>query len=309
MTPSTKEYSETSDFSDNLSLSLKRDTISYYGGIVSDASDDHSLTDFSDNNDNNKNKNNIQNVTFQWDEEESDSQIVYLTGNFCKWKQYFIMPKINNIYTITLPLPKDLHKFRFRINGVFKLNKKYPIMKDGDNECNYIDTSEINNRNTKSKKSPISVNNSDEDLIEEENSLSCSDSSLLYEPELEEEEEKIKRLRKLKIKKIKYSMIFPKKDRLNNYAPNVPYCYNYIYNIDIISPQKYIGKSKYYEPKENNILGDNSSYKKIAVLPVGEINHIHSNNLIASGARSLCSSFVRYRNKFITFLYYKPFNQ
>ena len=309
MTPSTKEYSETSDISDNLSLSLKRDTISYYGGIVSDASDDHSLTDFSDNNDNNKNKNNIQNVTFQWDEEESDSQIVYLTGNFCKWKQYFIMPKINNIYTITLPLPKDLHKFRFRINDVFKLNKKYPIMKDGDNECNYIDTSEINNRNTKSKKSPISVNNSDEDLIEEENSLSCSDSSLLYEPELEEEEEKIKRLRKLKIKKIKYSMIFPKKDRLNNYAPNVPYCYNYIYNIDIISPQKYIGKSKYYEPKENNILGDNSSYKKISVLPVGEINHIHSNNLIASGARSLCSSFVRYRNKFITFLYYKPFNQ
>ena len=309
MTPSMKEYSETSDFSDNLSLSLKRETISYYGGIVSDASDDHSLTDFSDNNDNNKNKNNIQNVTFQWDEEESDSQIVYLTGNFCKWKQYFIMPKINNIYTITLPLPKDLHKFRFRINDVFKLNKKYPIMKDGDNECNYIDTSEINNRNTKSKKSPISVNNSDEDLIEEENSLSCSDSSLLYEPELEEEEEKIKRLRKLKIKKIKYSMIFPKKDRLNNYAPNVPYCYNYIYNIDIISPQKYIGKSKYYEPKENNILGDNSSYKKIAVLPVGEINHIHSNNLIASGARSLCSSFVRYRNKFITFLYYKPFNQ
>ena len=309
MTPSTKEYSETSDFSDNLSLSLKRDTISYYGGIVSDASDDHSLTDFSDYNGNNKNKNNTQNVTFQWDEEESDSQIVYLTGNFCKWKQYFIMPKINNIYTITLPLPKDLHKFRFRINDVFKLNKKYPIMKDGDNECNYIDTSEINNRNTKSKKSPISVNNSDEDLIEEENSLSCSDSSLLYEPELEEEEEKIKRLRKLKIKKIKYSMIFPKKDRLNNYAPNVPYCYNYIYNIDIISPQKYIGKSKYYEPKENNILGDNSSYKKISVLPVGEINHIHSNNLIASGARSLCSSFVRYRNKFITFLYYKPFNQ
>ena len=309
MTPSTKEYSETSDFSDNLSLSLKRDTISYYGGIVSDASDDHSLTDFSDNNDNNKNKNNIQNVTFQWDEEESDSQIVYLTGNFCKWKQYFIMPKINNIYTITLPLPKDLHKFRFRINDVFKLNKKYPIMKDGDNECNYIDTSEINNKNTKSKKSPINETNSEEDLIEEENSFSCSDSSLLYEPELEEEEEKIKRLRKLKIKKIKYSMIFPKKDRLNNYAPNVPYCYNYIYNIDIISPQKYIGKSKYYEPKENNILGDNSSYKKIAVLPVGEINHIHSNNLIASGARSLCSSFVRYRNKFITFLYYKPFNQ
>ena len=201
MTPSTKEYSERSDFSDNLSLSLKRDTISYYGGIVSDASDDHSLTDFSDNNDKNKNK--TQNVTFQWDEEESDSQIVYLTGNFCKWKQYFIMPKINNIYTITLPLPKDLHKFRFRINDVFKLNKKYPIMKDGDNECNYIDTSEINNKNTKSKKSPINETNTEEDFIEEENSLSCSDSSLLYEPELEDEEDRISLSWKRKKKKSK----------------------------------------------------------------------------------------------------------
>ena len=96
MTPSTKEYSETSEFSDVLSLSLKRENISYYGGILSNLSDDHSLTDFSDNNDNHKNKNKTQNVTFQWDEEESDSQIVYLTGNFCKWKQYFIMPNLNS---------------------------------------------------------------------------------------------------------------------------------------------------------------------------------------------------------------------
>ena len=100
-----------------------------------------------------------------------------------------------------------------------------------------------------------------------------------------------------------------KKRNLNNYAPDVPYSYNYLYNLNVISPQKFIGKKEYLETKENNILGDNSSYKKISVLPVGEINHIHSNNLIASGARSLCSSFVRYRNKFITFLYYKPFNQ
>ena len=310
MTPSTKEYSETSEFSDVLSLSLKRENISYYGGILSNLSDDHSLTDFSDNNDNHKNTNNTQNVTFQWDEEESDSQIVYLTGNFCKWKQYFIMPKINNIFTITLPLPKDLHKFKFRINDAFKLNKNYPIMKDGDTYCNYIDTSEIKDKNTKSRISSNNENNNfEEDSNEEENSLSCSDSSLLYEPESEDEEDRIKRLRKLKIKKIKYSQIFPKKGRLNNYPPNIPYCYNYMYNIDIISPQKNIGKSKYYEPKENNILGDNSSYKKIEVLPASEINHIHSNNLIVSGKRSLCSSFVRYRNKFITLLYYKPFNQ
>jgi len=38
------------------------------------------------------------------------------------------------------------------------------------------------------------------------------------------------------------------------------------------------------------------------------IKNNHSNNVIISGERALCSSFTRYRNKFITFLYYKPFN-
>ena len=109
------------------------------------------------------------------------------------------------------------------------------------------------------------------------------------------------------MKKIKYSQIFPKKINLNNYAPDVPYSYNYMYNIDVISKQRLIGKRKYYEPKENNMLGDNCSYKKIGVLPAVEINHIHSNDSIISGERVLCSSFTRYRNKFITYLYYKPF--
>ena len=111
-----------------------------------------------------------------------------------------------------------------------------------------------------------------------------------------------------KMKKKKYSQKYPKIDKLNNYAPDVPYSYNYMYNIDVISTQNFIGKRKYYEPKEHNILGDNCSYKKIGVLPAVEINHIHSNNLIVTGDRALCSSFSRYRNKFITFLYYKPFN-
>ena len=67
------------------------------------------------------------------------------------------------------------------------------------------------------------------------------------------------------MKKKKYSQIFPKKYKLNNYTPDIPYSYNYMYNIDVISSQKVIGEIKYYEPKENNILGDNCSYKKIII--------------------------------------------
>ena len=108
------------------------------------------------------------------------------------------------------------------------------------------------------------------------------------------------------MKKKKYSQIFPKKNYMNNYPPDIPYSYNYKYNLNLIGSQNIIGNRKYYEAKENNVLGDNCSYKKIGVLPAVEINHLHSNNIIASGERVLCSSFVRYRNKFITLLYYKP---
>ena len=303
MNSSAHNFDNNSSNSDNLSLSLKRENASSYGGIYSNWNEDQSLTNSSTNNKNEKKleKNKTQNVTFQWDEEESDSEVVYLTGSFCNWKQFFIMPKLDNKYSITIALPKALHKFKFRINDDFKLNKNYPVMKEGNNNYNYIDTSETKDT-TKSE-------NSEKNLSESGNTdeSDSSSSSSSYEPELDDKEERFRR-KKNKMKKKKYSQIFPKKNKLNNYAPDVPYSYNYMYNIDVISTQNFIGKRKYYEPKEHNILGDNCSYKKIGVLPAVEINHIHSNNLIVSGNRALCSSFSRYRNKFITFLYYKPFN-
>ena len=303
MNSSAHNFDNTSSNSDNLSLSLKRENASSYGGINSNWNEDQSLTNSSANNKNEKKleKNKTQNVTFQWDEEESDSEVVYLTGSFCNWKQFFIMPKLDNKYSITIALPKALHKFKFRINDDFKLNKNYPVMKEGNNNYNYIDTSETKD----TTKSENSEKNMSESGNTDESDSSSSSSS--YEPELEDKEERSRR-KKNKMKKKKYSQIFPKKNKLNNYAPDVPYSYNYMYNIDVISTQNFIGKRKYYEPKEHNILGDNCSYKKIGVLPAVEINHIHSNNLIVSGDRALCSSFSRYRNKFITFLYYKPFN-
>ena len=293
--------------SENLSLSLKRENASSYGGINSTLNEEQSITDCSHNN---KSKNKLKNtntkdVTFQWDEEESESEVVYLTGSFCNWKQFFIMPKIDNKYSVTLALPKALHKFKFRINEDFRLNNKYPVMKEGDLNCNYIDTSDSKDTTRHSINSKKSINSNKTQESEESESDSDSDNSSSYEREIDDEESKFRR-KKLKMKKKKYSQIFPKKYKLNNYTPDIPYSYNYMYNIDVISSQKVIGEMKYYEPKENNILGDNCSYKKIGVLPAVELNHLHSNTLTTTGNRTLCSSFTRYRNKFITFLYYKP---
>ena len=307
MISNTYDFDNKLSYSDNLSLSLKKENASSYGGIYSNWDGEQSLTSLSNNDKSKKKceKKNTQNVTFQWEEEEeSESEVVYLTGSFCNWKQFFIMPKIDNKYSVTLALPKALHKFKFRINEDYKLNKNYPVMKEGDYNCNYIDTSDTKDTTSKSLNSKKSgASNKDSDISEE--SESNSDSSSSYEREIDDKEERFRRKkRKMKIKK--YSQIFPKKNKLNNYAPDIPYSYNYMYNIDVISSQKFIGQIKYYEPKEYNMLGDNCSYKKIGVLPAVELNHIHSNNLIVNGNRALCSSFSRYRNKFITFLYYKP---
>ena len=307
MISNTYYFYNKSSYSDNLSLSLKKENASSYGGIYSNWDGEQSLTSLSNNDKSKKKceKKNTQNVTFQWEEEEeSESEVVYLTGSFCNWKQFFIMPKIDNKYSVTLDLPKTLHKFKFRINEDYKLNKNYPVMKEGDYNCNYIDTSDTKDTTSKSLNSKKSgASNKDSDISEE--SESNSDSSSSYEREIDDKEERFRR-KKRKMKKKKYSQIFPKKNKLNNYAPDIPYSYNYMYNIDVISSQKFIGQIKYYEPKEYNMLGDNCSYKKIGVLPAVELNHIHSNNLIVNGNRALCSSFSRYRNKFITFLYYKP---
>ena len=311
---SAHEYDDTSVCSDGLDLSIENR--SSYGGIYSNMNDDQSVDGNSNYNDKKKSrkKKETQPVTFEWEKEEKDT--VYLTGSFCNWRQFFIMQKNDNIYKITIPLPKALHKFKFRINEIFYTNKKYPIMKDGDNNCNYIDTSESDNKQSSIKNNKkFSDDNSDnenksdnESDTSESNSSSDSNSNS-YDDELEVEERIFRKRKKRikKMKKIKYSQIFPKKINLNNYAPDVPYSYNYMYNIDVISKQRLIGKRKYYEPKENNMLGDNCSYKKIGILPSIEINYIYSNNSIISGERVLCSSFTRYRNKFITYLYYKPF--
>lgn len=307
-----QDFDETSVCSDSLSLSLKNDNSSSYGGINSNLNDEQILSEKSINNeDKKKTKNNKkykQTITFEWDKEENNE--VYLTGSFGNWKQFLRMPKKGNIYKLTLPLPKALYRFKFRINDKFFLNKKYPVIKDGENICNYIDTS--NNRQSSINNNNFSEIGDEDDSGSEEKSdfdsgSSDSDSSSKsFSDGLEDQKNKFFKKRKKRIKKIKYSHIYPKKINLNNYAPDVPYSYNYMYNIDVISQQSFIGNQKYYRPKENNILGENCSYKKIGVLPAVEINHIHSNNSNFTREKVLCSSFMRYRNKYITYLYYKP---
>ena len=202
MNSSAHEFDIISENSDNLSISLKRENASSYGGIYSNLNEDYSLTDPSSRNKSKKKleKNNTKNVTFQWDEEESDSEVVYLTGSFCNWKQFFIMPKLDHKYIITIALPKALHKFKFRINEDFKLNKNDPVMKEGNNKYNYIDTSETKD----TTKSDITEENKTESDISDESDNTdeseSSSSSSSYERELDDKEYRFRK-KKNKMKK------------------------------------------------------------------------------------------------------------
>ena len=304
---SVQDYNDNySSISEPFSLSLQKDNASTYYGI-------QSVAEKSTTNDHRQNKNNITNdkivpITFEWAEEESD--IVYLTGNFCNWKQFLIMPKNDKKYSLTLPLPRGLHLFRFRINDVWKINKNYPIMNDGENENNYVDTSlpstNTESHNKKNENLDDISENEEEEKDEEDNEFSD------YSDSEKERERIIKKNKKIKksLKKMKYSVYFPKKNNFSTIAPDLPYSYNYIFNLDVGSKQNNVGKLKYYEPKEKDLLGENCSYKSINVLPFVELNHVHSKkNEIKSNKYVLCSFFFRYRNKFSTFLYYKPANK
>lgn len=308
---STDNYST---ISDPFSLSLKNDNASTYYGIQCVP---EKCTDRENQQDNNKPKDNkIEPITFEWPEEQKESEIVYLTGNFCNWKQLLIMPKKDKNYSLTLPLPRGIHQFRFRINNVWKVNKKYPTMKDGDNENNFVDTSlPSTNIESQVEKNDKSDDDSDESIEEEEENnrkkfSSDSELSESFEDEDEEEDEeeimrkKWRRLSKY-LKNIKYSVYYPKRKEYNYTAPDIPYSYNYNFNMDLNTKQINFGKNKFYETKENDILSGNYSYKKINALPFVEINHLHSkDNKI--NKTNMCSLFCRYRNKFTSFLYYKP---
>ena len=184
----------------------------------------------------------IYTAVFQWDGNDKN---VYLTGDFCQWQQFFEMRKYekkdNNGDIITkffliLFLPKGTYQYKFKINSIWKCNSNFPTCSDHDGNINNV----INIPNNK---------------IEE----GTTDFSTSH-------------------------MTLPKNDDINNFF-FVPknelntldeFLYKYKYNYDLFSNQnKICFNNNYFENKENDILNENYSYKKI--LPINHEIIIHLN--------------------------------
>ena len=218
-------------------------------------------------------------VTFEWDQ---GGNSVYVTGNFCHWKQFFLMKKNENgIFFLTLYLNKGLIQYKFKVDNVWKFNEKFPIINDGGNKNNYVDTTNWE----------ISAETSDED----NNTNTFSNDGLSTKH----------KFNKSFILQMNYSNIYPQINDMNNFAPKIPESYKdkKIYNK--LEKQNTIENNKYLCPEEDDLCGEFYSYKKIKNFRHEEINHINYKLKVVNKKPIVSSIVSRYRLKFTSFVYYK----
>jgi len=227
-------------------------------------------------------------TTFEWD---NGGNSVFVTGSFCQWKQFFLMKKDSSKnFVLNLNLPRGIHQYKFKVDGEWKYNPKFPTCNDGGNINNYLDTTnlEIIIKNNDERTTAISTNitdNNNNDKVSKKHSKNILkvNSDLSQSQTLNKEE-----------------LIFDK-------ITTVPSNFKNPMNIDLITNQNNIGIKKYVNIKEKNILSDNLAFKKIKIAPIEQVNHLNSKNI--ENQSILCAVSSRFRYKFTTFVYYKPKNQ
>ena len=242
--------------------------------------EDQTFSDEKDTNTINENSsNNKVPVTFEWDK---GGNSVYVTGNFCNWDQFFLMEKNEEgKFFLILYLAKGLIQYKFKVDNQWKCNDKFPIMKDNGHDNNYIDTTNWE----------ISAEESEEEKNTNVNSIT----ELSTKP----------KTNKSFMGNNHYSTYIPQGNEMNNFAPKIPDQYKQKIYYSKISRQNKIGNSRFLCPEEDDLFGENYSYKKIKNFRHEEINHISYKLKNITSKPSISSIVSRYRLKFTSFVYYK----
>jgi len=255
--------------------------LSNYKGIILTSSSNSLSSSSSKKEENSIEKtedNNKVRARFEWNE---GGNLIFITGTFCNWQQFFIMNKDKQFpekYYLELELSEGLYQFKFKVDEEWKCSKNYPTMIDNGNENNYIELKKLNNIKIKPKKNS-------EQIIRK----------------------KSKKFYKYKNKKLNYSNFYPPKSQLNLNAPSIPNQYSNSFNLDNNTKQNELRKNNYLKHNEHNLLSENNSYKKIFITPHINLNHLISRSLY--NKYSILSSMTRrIRDKYSTFVYYKPNN-
>ena len=277
---------------DNSLLNFDSDLLDYNGIKSSEEEEDEDFIneneELTSNTITEKNTLNINNykidsnkipITFEWD---LGGKSVYLSGNFCNWKQFFLMKKNQDgKYILTLYLNKGLIQYKFKVDEEWRYNPKFPIINDNGNINNYIDTT---NWEISIEKSEETTNSNTETSFRQLDNKSININT------------------EFKFAKNNYTNYFPKINEMNEYAQRIPEQYKSNIKSDI----------KALNSENDIILGENSSYKSIRPVAKEKINHINykieSNKKIINNRNEdpiVCSIVSRHRLKFTTFIYYK----
>ena len=230
-------------------------------------------------------------TTFEWD---NGGNSVYVTGSFCNWSQFFLMKKDSDKnFFLTLNLPKGYHQYKFKVDGEWKFNHKFPTVNDNGNINNYLDT----------KNFEITVKNSDEGTTAFSTSITDNFNELFKTS---------KKHSKNIFTENSEIIIGQSQDKIQTQEPifdkidSVPLHYKYSMDINLLSNQNKIGSKNFMKIKEKNILSDNLSFKKINVTPAEQINHLNLKKDSNKSESIICAATSRYRYKTTTFVYYKP---
>ena len=219
---------------------------------------------------------------FEWKE---GGNKVTITGSFLtNWTVFIDMVKNpeTGFFEFNINLPREVHQFKFIVDNIWKCSINYFTTNDGNgNVNNVIDLTNY-------------IPPEDEKEIE-------------MEKEAKSQIEFLKRENEIR-KRINYEFncCFLDEDDMNIEAPIIPSCFKKNFNINCIYRSSDIGKKKYLNYIQNNILSDNC-YKRISKLPHVVLNHCYSSsqeNINERYVRSCVSK--RFKHKVVTIVYYKP---
>jgi len=221
-------------------------------------------------------------IEFKWNK---GGNIVYITGSFCNWENFFLMEKKSdgNFY-ITLHIPKGIYQYKFKVDNQWKIDNDAKIVNENGNENNVINTDDYEKKN----KTEINNNNINKNKDNNDNNNK----------------------NKKNIIKTNYGCYDFNKGDFNEKPPKIPHLFKKYFDMDYNTNQDKIGKIDCFSNiKEKHVLNENGSFKAIYPLFHIHINHMHSKKLFNQNTHRqfyLISISLRIKHKNTTIVYYSP---
>ena len=236
-----------------------------------------------------------------WWKEECNE--VLITGNFCDWKQNFVMKKNkkNNYFEKEIPIDNILKQkceFKFIVDGTWRISDNYPSKNENGYINNYIDSEYINNHISDFKPENPNINNN----ILNKSKDNSTDT-----------------------KKSSYGNIFPTEDQLNQEAPKMPDVIDVSIQLDDFTHQIFLGKNNYLTFSPINFC---SSYKNIFQPAHSYVNHLltkrkkikskknkNKEKIIENDNNDLNMNYIRincnakFKSKCLSIIYFSPIEE